>query len=97
MIDVLDLVRYFAAQGKIKKYRLGGQDIMITCPRPHMKLGETGVPYAHYENTPSMGITVEGEPIMFNCFSCGFSGEISKLVAELLGVDQLKASLWLDE
>lgn len=46
-------------------------------------------PY-HNETKPSFGISTE-YPYLFNCFSCGASGELITLIADVYEIDYLKA------
>ena len=59
------------------KKKVGSFNINMCCPY-------------HNETKPSFGISTE-YPYMFNCFSCGASGELITLVSDVFQIDYLKA------
>ncbi len=59
------------------KRKIGYSNINMCCPY-------------HKETKPSFGISTE-YPYLFNCFSCGASGELITLIADIFQINYLKA------
>jgi DNA primase len=77
--------------GVFNDIHIGYEDIMVTCP---FHSGGN-------ESNPSMGIVTEDkvgvETGLVHCFACGWTGDLGKLVGELLKDPEMTGDQWLTQ
>lgn len=90
IINILNDIKKQLTNGKLKYFKIDGNDIRCTCP--HHKGGK--------EDKPSCGVYVgdssdEVKYGDFNCFTCGTHGPFFRFVAECFDKDEEWAKQWL--